>query len=61
MNRPAERRRRGANACAHAHACYAWPAIVRDLAQVYEDVTGLGETREGLVARAWSPGAELRH
>jgi glycosyltransferase involved in cell wall biosynthesis len=40
VNRPAERRRRGANAVRDVHDRYAWPALARDVAELYDDVCG---------------------
>ncbi len=40
VNRPNERRRRGAAAAATAHERYAWPALARRVAAIYEEVRG---------------------
>jgi glycosyltransferase involved in cell wall biosynthesis len=55
VNRPAERRRRGAAALADAGARFAWPALARDVADVYEAARGGGTRPEpagGLPAMA---------
>ncbi|HEY6890549.1 MAG TPA: glycosyltransferase family 4 protein [Solirubrobacter sp.] len=46
VNRPAERRRRGANAAREAHARYAWPALARQVAEIYEDAVDATSLRE---------------
>ena len=46
VNRPAERRRRGANAAVTAHERYAWPALAERVAEIYDaaaDATSLRE------------------
>ena len=38
VNRPAERRRRGANAAEDvAHERYAWPALAQQVAEIYDE------------------------
>jgi glycosyltransferase involved in cell wall biosynthesis len=46
VNRPAERRRRGANAAREAHARYAWPALAQQVAHIYEDAVDATSLRE---------------
>jgi glycosyltransferase involved in cell wall biosynthesis len=46
VNRPAERRRRGANAAREAHARYAWPALAARVAEIYEDALDATSLRE---------------
>ena len=46
VNRPDERRRRGANAAADVADRYAWPALARDVAALYE------EARDGALTKA---------
>jgi glycosyltransferase involved in cell wall biosynthesis len=46
VNRPAERRRRGANAVRIAHERYAWPALAERVAEIYEDVLDATSLRE---------------
>lgn len=40
VNRPAERRRRGANAAKDAAERYAWPALAEEVADLYAEVSG---------------------
>ena len=40
VNRPGERRRRGAAAAADVAARFAWPALSREVAAVYDEVRG---------------------
>ena len=40
VNRPAERRRRGANAADDVAERYAWPSLAQDVADLYVDVSG---------------------
>jgi glycosyltransferase involved in cell wall biosynthesis len=50
VNRPGERRRRGANAVRDVNDRYAWPALARDVADLYDDVCGDATSlREGAV------------
>ena len=49
VNRPDERRRRGANAAAVARERYAWPALARRVASVYEDAADATLLRENAV------------
>jgi glycosyltransferase involved in cell wall biosynthesis len=46
VNRPAERRRRGANAARVAHERYAWPALAQRVADIYEDAVDATSLRE---------------
>jgi glycosyltransferase involved in cell wall biosynthesis len=46
VNRPAERRRRGAKAAQEAHARYAWPALAQRVAGIYEDAVDATSLRE---------------
>lgn len=46
VNRPGERRRRGAKAAAEAHGSYAWPALARRVAEIYEDAADATSLRE---------------
>jgi glycosyltransferase involved in cell wall biosynthesis len=46
VNRPAERRRRGANAAREAHERYAWPALARRVAEIYDDAVDATSLRE---------------
>jgi glycosyltransferase involved in cell wall biosynthesis len=46
VNRPSERRRRGANAAREAHARYAWPALAQRVADIYEDAVDATSLRE---------------
>ena len=50
VNRPAERRRRGANAAVAAHERYAWPALAEQVAEIYDD-----GRRRNIVARERRP------
>lgn len=49
VNRPGERRRRGANAALVAHDRYAWPALARQVAEVYEDAADATSLREDVL------------
>jgi len=40
VNRPAERRRRGANAADDVSERYGWPSLAQDVADLYADVSG---------------------
>jgi glycosyltransferase involved in cell wall biosynthesis len=40
VNRPAERRRRGERAVAHAREHFAWPALAREVAAIYDSARG---------------------
>ena len=46
VNRPAERRRRGANAAACAHERYAWPALAQRVAEIYDDAVDATSLRD---------------
>ncbi len=46
INRPGERRRRGTNALAAAHERYAWPALARKVAEIYDEVLDATSLRE---------------
>jgi glycosyltransferase involved in cell wall biosynthesis len=46
VNRPAERRRRGANAARVAHARYAWPSLAQRVADIYADAVDATSLRE---------------
>ena len=46
VNRPAERRRRGANAAREARARYAWPSLAQRVADIYEDAVDATSLRE---------------
>jgi len=46
VNRPAERRRRGANAARVAHARYTWPALAERVAEIYGDAVDARSLRE---------------
>jgi glycosyltransferase involved in cell wall biosynthesis len=46
VNRPSERLRRGANAAVVAHERYAWPALARQVAAVYDDARDATSLRE---------------
>ena len=46
VNRPGERRRRGAKAVAAAHERYAWPALAKRVARIYEDTADARSLRE---------------
>ena len=45
VNRPDERRRRGANAAADVADRYAWPALAREVAALYD------EARDGVLTK----------
>jgi glycosyltransferase involved in cell wall biosynthesis len=49
VNRPGERRRRGGNAAVVANARYAWPALARQVAAVYEDAGDATSLRRNAV------------
>jgi glycosyltransferase involved in cell wall biosynthesis len=49
VNRPAERRRRGANAAREARARYAWPSLAQRVADIYEDAVDATSLREKVV------------
>ena len=46
INRPGERRRRGAKALEAAHERYAWPALARRVAEIYDEVLDATSLRE---------------
>jgi glycosyltransferase involved in cell wall biosynthesis len=46
VNRPAERRRRGANAAREARARYAWPSLAQRVADIYDDAVDATSLRE---------------
>jgi glycosyltransferase involved in cell wall biosynthesis len=46
VNRPGERRRRGANAVEAAHQRYAWPALAKRVAAIYEEAADATSLRE---------------
>ncbi|WP_053226979.1 glycosyltransferase family 4 protein [Solirubrobacter soli] len=46
VNRPGERRRRGANAARRAHDHYAWPSLARRVAEIYDDAVDATSLRE---------------
>src|SRR4051794_6712896 len=46
VNRPSERRRRGANAARGARERYAWPALAQRVAEIYEDAVDATSLRE---------------
>jgi glycosyltransferase involved in cell wall biosynthesis len=46
VNRPGERRRRGANAVVAANERYAWPALAKRVADIYEDALDATSLRE---------------
>jgi glycosyltransferase involved in cell wall biosynthesis len=50
VNRPEERRRRGAAAHADARARFAWPALARDVAAVYDAARQAREDGLGVLA-----------
>jgi glycosyltransferase involved in cell wall biosynthesis len=49
VNRPGERRRRGANAVEAAHQRYAWPALARRVAEIYDEAADATSLRENAV------------
>jgi glycosyltransferase involved in cell wall biosynthesis len=52
VNRPAERRRRGEAAARDARARFAWPALARRVARVYDEVRGASPAEPELLAEA---------
>ena len=46
VNRPSERRRRGANAAREAHDRYAWPSLAQRVADIYDDAVDATSLRE---------------
>ncbi len=46
VNRPGERRRRGANAVEAAHQRYAWPALAKQVAEIYDEAADATSLRE---------------
>ena len=46
INRPGERRRRGTKALEAAHERYAWPALARRVAEIYDEVLDATSLRE---------------
>ena len=49
VNRPGERRRRGANAVEAAHERYAWPALAKRVAEIYDEAADATSLRENAV------------
>jgi glycosyltransferase involved in cell wall biosynthesis len=46
VNRPGERRRRGANAIRQAQERYGWPALAQRVAEIYDDAVDATSLRE---------------
>jgi glycosyltransferase involved in cell wall biosynthesis len=49
VNRPGERRRRGANAVEVAHQRYSWPALAKQVAEIYDEAADATSLRENAV------------
>ena len=58
VNRPDERRRRGANAAADVADRYAWPALARDVAALYDEARDGAMRRDAIMLR--TNGAQAR-
>jgi glycosyltransferase involved in cell wall biosynthesis len=52
VNRPLERRRRGARAAIDAHERFSWPALAEEVAAVYDAARGIAADEAGLLTEA---------